>query len=135
MQCVRRAPNWRFAAGDLEAQCRDHEKNNQATRLIIGRTDIGDSRGRRRAAWGGRRGGRADMPDVDVHIFVDGGNEAVGGREKQRVHLHALRKSDAGCCGEENCGDGGSGSRGGDRVGDGGDLGRADWQYCNRAMS
>ncbi len=42
------------------------------------RADSSDSRWGRGAARCGRSGERANLPDVHVYVFFDGGNEALG---------------------------------------------------------
>src|SRR5260370_28687682 len=74
-----------------------HEKQTfpQTGRAEIGSANQG--RPRRGAAASRRRHirGSQHLPELYVHVFLDGGDEALGGRKEQSVHLYALRKPHA----------------------------------------
>src|SRR5215469_333499 len=100
------------------------EEIEDRARAEMGRCDAGDPSGRDEARTR-RAGGAEYRAQLDVHVFLDGGDEALGGREKLRVHLHALWESNADNCRGENRGArrGGGGDCGGVR--DGRDFERA----------
>src|SRR5262249_45274993 len=90
----------------------------------VGTADAGDSCRRTEQAW--RRSGSwaEHLPHFDVHVFVDGRDEALGGRKEQRLHLYALRQSDAQRGRGKDRGARRRGSGGGDSVRNGGDFER-----------
>ena len=69
-----------------------HEKHQHAE---LGPADQVRPRRRTQQARRRRRRGHGNLPLLHLHIFFHRRNEAVGRRQKQSLHLHALRQSHA----------------------------------------